>query len=461
MAPITRASSFHYLETGNSLHSVSKKSSHLVKMMQRGQLIIVAERKSESGCGGTVGINIAAHPLSNPVHATFDRPFAPVLYCRPGRIYTQPMRYPMSRFRSAALATLLICVSVLSFSADRHPKLTPQQSGTTNRLQAISPVSERVVWASGVGGTYALTTDGGKTWHAAVVPGAESLQFRDVQGVSDKVAYLLSAGVGTDSRIYKTEDGGKFWSLQFQNTDPNGFYDCFAFWTPKRGVTMADSVAGRFPVIRTRDGETWQDIGNNLPAAQPGEAAFAASGTCIATQGRNRAWIGTGGAQKARIIATRDGGDSWTAYNTPIVQGTPTSGVISVDFRDAIHGILGGGELVTPTEFSNNIARSNDGGKTWKLATRTPFPGSVYGLSYVREIGRGDDGHGRADGGGASHAVVATGPSGAAWSPNEGKTWFLLPGVTNYWAVAFASRRAGWLVGTQGRILKISFDQRR
>ena len=154
-----------------------------------------------------------------------------------------------------------------------------------------------MVWASGVGGTYALTTDGGKTWHAAIVPGAESLQFRDVQGVSDKVAYLLSAGVGTDSRIYKTEDGGKFWSLQFQNTDPNGFYDCFAFWTPKRGVTMADSVAGRFPVIRTRDGETWQDIGDNLPTAQPGEAAFAASGTCIATQGRNRAWIGTGGAQ--------------------------------------------------------------------------------------------------------------------------------------------------------------------
>ena len=45
----------------------------------------------------------------------------------------------------------------------------------------------------------------------------------------------------------------------------------------------------------------------------------------------------------------------------------------------------------------------------------------------------------------------------AAWTPDEGNTWFTLPGVSGYWAVAFASHKAGWLVGTDGRILKISF----
>jgi hypothetical protein len=29
--------------------------------------------------------------------------------------------------------------------------------------------------------------------------------------------------------------------------------------------------------------------------------------------------------------------------------------------------------------------------------------------------------------------------------------------VTGFWAVAFATPKAGWLVGTDGRILKISF----
>ena len=134
------------------------------------------------------------------------------------------------------------------------PTLTPQQSGTTNRLQAISPVNGRVAWASGVGGTFVVTTDGGNTWRAGVVPGAEALQFRDVEGISERVAYLMAAGSGTDSRIYKTEDGGATWTLQFQNENPNAFYDCFSFWDQKSAVTFSDAVDGVFPVIRTTDG---------------------------------------------------------------------------------------------------------------------------------------------------------------------------------------------------------------
>src|SRR5271166_4441719 len=75
-----------------------------------------------------------------------------------------------------------------------QPTLTPQNSGTTQLLDTVSVVNSRVVWAAGFGGTYVLTTDGGNTWKAAVVPGAEALQFRDVQGFSDKVAYLQSVG---------------------------------------------------------------------------------------------------------------------------------------------------------------------------------------------------------------------------------------------------------------------------
>jgi photosystem II stability/assembly factor-like uncharacterized protein len=328
---------------------------------------------------------------------------------------------------------------------NQAPTLTPQESGTTSRLQAVSPVNSQVVWASGIDGTWALTTDGGETWESHVVPGAEALQFRDVEGVSDQVAYLLSAGVGTDSRIYKTEDGGATWTLQFQNTDPNGFYDCFAFWSPTKGLTMADSVNGRFPVIRTLDGETWQDIGDNLPPPLPGgEFAFAASGTCVATVGKKWAWIGTGSTTEARILATTDQGKTWNAYPQPIAAlPSGAAGVFSVDFRNPAHGVIGGGDILG-TEVVDNFARSNDGGKTWELATNAPIPGAIFGLSYV-----GTPGHPR--------TVVATGPGGAAWTPDEGDTWHLLEGVANFWAVAFAGPEAGWFVGTEGRILKISF----
>ncbi len=322
------------------------------------------------------------------------------------------------------------------------PTVTPQRSGTTSRLQAISPVSERIAWASGVGGTYALTTDGGDTWRSGVVPGGDSLEFRDVEGVSVEVAYLLAAGPGERSRIYRTRDGGRSWSLQFTNRETSAFYDCFAFWDASRGFTMSDAVAGRFPVVLTADGERWSDVGDRLPAAQEGEGAFAASGTCAATYGARHGWIATGAAARARVLATADAGETWQAAGTPIVQGTATSGGASVEFRDTLHGILGGGDIAAPDSFADNIARSDDGGRTWRLATRTPFPGAVYGLAWVPAAGR---------------TVVATGPSGAAWSGDEGGSWTVLEGVKDYWAVGFAGAKAGWLVGTEGRILKIAF----
>jgi photosystem II stability/assembly factor-like uncharacterized protein len=161
----------------------------------------------------------------------------------------------------------------------------------------------------------------------------------------------------------------------------------------------------------------------------------------VATQGEQKAWIATGGAAKARILATTDGGDSWQAYDTPIVQGTQTSGGFSVAFRDEVHGILAGGDLASQAPATDNVAVSDDGGKNWRLAAPTPFPGAAFGLSYVPDLEK---------------TVVVTGPGGAAWSSDEGATWTQFPEVTGFWSVGF-SARSGWLVGTEGRILKIDF----
>jgi photosystem II stability/assembly factor-like uncharacterized protein len=366
----------------------------------------------------------------------------------------------MQTRRAVALPlTALLAVATLGFadlpSRLRRPRLTPQDSGTSNSLIAVSPVDARVVWASGRGGTFAVTTDGGRTWKAGVVAGAESLQFRDVQGVSRRVAYLLSIGNGTDSRIYKTTDGGESWTMAFQNQDPSAFYDCFAFWTPERGLAQSDSVGGRFPVVRTTDGESWQDIGDDLPPALDGEASFASSGTCVAAQGRHNAWIVTGGASPARVLATRDGGETWSAFDSPL-RGSPSAGVFSVAFRDAWHGMIGGGDLDPAAPPFDQTATSSDGGRTWALTSAQPGIGTVFGLSYAGELGRGGR-HPGGDRARANRTVVVTGPEGAAWTPDEGDTWFTLPDVTGYWAVAFGTPKTGWLVGTEGRILRIDF----
>ena len=369
---------------------------------------------------------------------------------------------------------LIVASTTVGFAEEdgkvHQPKLTPQESGTTQLLIDVSPVNSRVVWAAGTGGTYVVTTDGGENWKAAVVPGAEGLQFRDVYGVSDKVAYLMSIGNNTtDFRIYKTVDGGATWTIQFTNETVNAFYDCFAFWTPRRGITHSDSVNGVFPDIRTTDGMTWHSIAANMPPALSGEASFAASGTCAATEGERNAWIATGGSTIARILATKDGGDTWNAYDTPLVS-SPSAGGISVAFRDPMHGILGGGDLAS--NANADAATSDDGGQTWTLTNKPPVQGAIFCLAYVRGIRHDDDEkfdddgnrHGDDDEFDFEHTVVITAETApnftsgpAAWTPDEGRTWFELPGVSGNWAVAFANPKAGWFVGNGGQILKISF----
>ena len=219
-------------------------------------------------------------------------------------------------------------------------------------------------------------------------------------------------------------------------------------WPVNPQVVWACGRNGMFTV--TTDGTTWQDISNNMPPALPGEGSFASSGTCVTTQGGRNAWIATGVAAIARVLATTDQGDTWNAYDTPLFSG-PLAGAFTVAFRDPFHGIVGGGDLDPGDPNNARTATSSDGGQTWTLTTAPPVTGAIFGLSYVGRTGRGaGDNLGRA-------VVITANDGGAAWTPDEGNTWFTLPGVSGFWAVAFASPKAGWIVGTNGRILKISF----
>jgi photosystem II stability/assembly factor-like uncharacterized protein len=310
----------------------------------------------------------------------------------------------------------------------------PQSSKTNVQLRGISAVSSKVAWASGAKGTVLRTVDGGENWETLVISGADSLDFRDIQAFDQNTAFVLSIGPGDQSRVYKTSDGGKIWQRQFTNSDPKAFYDCLAFWDSTHGIALSDSVDGKFPLIATTDGMSWNPVAvKNMPAALPSEGAFAASGTCIATFGKNDAWFGTGGPA-ARVFHSSDRGRNWTVAETPIVHGAASQGVFSLAFWSSKDGVAVGGDYKEPTKNESVAAVTHDGGKTWTLAS-TP-PGGYRSAVAV----------------GNSHALIAVGPGGADVS-HDGNSW--TPMFTEDLNALALIGNSGWAVGPAGKIVSI------
>ncbi|HEY8223942.1 MAG TPA: hypothetical protein VIG25_01610 [Pyrinomonadaceae bacterium] len=322
------------------------------------------------------------------------------------------------------------------------PRWTIQQTGVTVRLRGLSAVSKEVVWASGSASTVLRTTDGGATWHKFTVT-QEQLDFRDVDAIDATTAYLLSIGNGPASRIYKTTDAGVTWHLQFRNEDPKAFYDSMAFWDAKHGIAIGDSIDGRFCILTTINGMDWKRVPpTSLPAALQNEGAFAASGSNIALFGKSKAWIATGAATKSRVLRTEDGGLTWTIAETPLKSGS-SSGIFSIAFRDAKHGVVVGGDYKNEQVAVDNLALTSDGGVTWKL---------IKGLSGYRSAVGFLPG---------SQTIVAVGPSGADWSEDDGQTWRPIAGQ-GFDTLSFApglrkNSAVGFAAGLNGTMARLEF----
>lgn len=324
--------------------------------------------------------------------------------------------------------------------------LTEQTSPVPGLLQAVSPVSESVAWVSGHRAAVLRTTDGGATWEARRVTGADStLQFRDIHALSADVAWVMSAGPGEQSRIYHTRDGGATWALQFTNADSAAFYDCLTFFDARTGVAFSDASHGRTNVLRTTDGGAhWALLpAEAVPAPLEGEGAFAASGGCVTSIDARHGWIVLG-APGARVWRTDDAGATWRSHDTPLVRGASAGGAAAT-FRDARRGMVVGGDMgdYRADTAAAAVAVTDDGGESWRLVSRPGRPGTPFGVAWIP---------------GAGGTAVIASPGGLSATTDAGATWQTVdPGV--FWSVGAVGRTA-WAVGAQGRagrIVKLAF----
>lgn len=322
-----------------------------------------------------------------------------------------------------------------------------QKVETDASFRGLSVVSENVVWASGSSGTFIRTIDGGKSWMVGKIPDADKLDFRDIEAFDENTAYVLSIGDGESSRIYKTTDGGKTWKLQFQNTNPKAFFDALAFWDSKNGMAMSDPVNGEYLFYATSDGENWEQLGRKSATefikpvganAKAGEAAFAASGTCLLANGTSNVFLVSGG-NDARVFRSTNRGLNWTAADTPIIKGTAGSGIFSIAMFDKQSGVIVGGNYEKPDEINNNLAFTKNGGKTWTLAKG--LNGYRSAVDYIDK-----------------KTIIAVGSGGSDVSIDGGKNWKNLD-KENYNAVRARGKNAIWAVGAKGLVSKLELKK--
>jgi len=355
---------------------------------------------------------------------------------------TKVRLFQKNRARAQRVLFQLLALS-FSIVSPAFAQWHPQNSNTNASLHGLSIVNAKVVWASGTGGTFLRTTDGGKTWQAGTVPGGEKLDFRDVYAVNASTAYLMSIGNGEESRIYKTTDAGKSWALEYTEQNPKAFLDCMAFWNAKRGIAVGDAVSGKAELLTTSDGGAhWTPLRpGSLPLAKEGEGS-PASGTCIAThlekKGKQETWHAWFVTEHAsRVFHSADAGKTWTASDAPLVTGL-NQGVFSIAVVDARRVAIVGGDYDHPQLDKPNSAYSDDGGKTWKASSRRPA-----GYRWCVAVVPGTPGP----------TVFAVGPTGMDYSTDAGKNWNRM-NEQNANTIAFASAHHGWAVGQKGLILK-------
>jgi photosystem II stability/assembly factor-like uncharacterized protein len=352
------------------------------------------------------------------------------------------MRRLLMQFFTLLVVVLAVAIFVHAGRGDSS-MWTVQTRGIDANLRGVSVgtfsdshgVGTVVVWASGSNGVILQSKDVGKTWKRLHVAGGETLDFRSIQAFDDQKAYVMSIGDGGKSRIYKTADGGATWKLQYTDKRKEFFLDALVCTSDIECRAVGDPIDGKFVILRTQDGESWEQLPTDqMPTALREEGAFAASGTCLAIYSYVDVYFVTGGPA-ARLFHSSDAGYSWTVGSTPIVSGSASAGIFSIDAWDKTLVVVGGDykDIGNPHGVA---AYSADQGKTWKLAEKQPG-------GFRSAVARIDE-----------KSLLAVGPNGEDFSDDGGAHWRQTDSL-NLNALKVLRYDYAWAVGPNGTIARL------
>lgn len=333
------------------------------------------------------------------------------------------------------LGTVLFSVSKVAAqspeSMDWQHKKTPVEAS----LRGLSAVSKAVAWASGSGGTWLRTLDGGVTWDHGVIDTLSTVDFRSIHGFDSLRAVAVSAG--QPAVIYKTDDGGGSWILKHSESK-EAFLDGISFVDLLRGYVFGDPVGGQWMILETLDGgETWNSL-PNLPAAAPGEGGFAASSSSFLAVG-NQLWLGSGGTQ-SNLYHSGDRGLNWEKFPSPLIQGEASQGIFALQKLKNGNILCVGGDYIKSELIEGNIGLFFSEGKSWKNIPKHPR-GYRSGVSYWDQL----------------NWILAVGPTGTDYSTDDGLTWNTFSEDGFHAIQTSQDGQSVWASGSKGKVGRLSF----
>ncbi len=318
-------------------------------------------------------------------------------------------------------------------------------------LRGLSVVDDNTVWASGSKGHVLRSVDGGKSFQKMQLKGYEKSDFRDIEAFSKTNAVIMSSG--TPALILRTTDGGVSWKETYRNADTAIFLDAMDWMDERRGVVLGDPDQCAycfFLFLTTNDsGKTWsrrnekREFGEANPKIHiPGEAAFAASGTCLRTRSDNSIWFVTGGVQ-THLWYCRDNGERIEGgdITIPMPKGKPGTGAFSVAFDEQKNMVIVGGDYEVP-DRNDSIAyvvhNSKKAGQSYLGLPRT-MPGGYR--SCVEFIDK--------------NKLLCTGPTGTDISTDGGLNWKPFSPVGFHVVRKAKKGTAVFFAGSNGRVGKM------
>ncbi|KUJ55682.1 WD40/YVTN/BNR-like repeat-containing protein [Chryseobacterium aquaticum] len=272
----------------------------------------------------------------------------------------------------------------------------------------------------------------------------EKLQFRTL--AQDETSFY-AINIESPAYFFKIDKNNLKAEIFHTDSVKTAFYDALLVVENRLGYAFSDPDSNNvFKLAKLKlfdNANVYFENFSQKLYLESGEAAFAASNTNISSKG-DYIWIATGGV-KSRIFRFNKNHPeaSFEVFNTPFIQGESSQGIYSIDFANDKFGIAVGGDYTKQEANINNIATTNDGGKTWQIQAS----GKNAGYMTCVKIKPGSKGR----------EIIAVGDQHISYSSDFGKTWKKISDEKGLFVCKWIDKKTMVFAG-KDRIVKMKFN---